>query len=59
MRSECVDGFAKAFFIFQERRDVVKVDARLGEIGDFPNQLLQVIHVTGMAERGGAAHPRL
>ncbi len=38
--AQSVDGFAKACFVLKQRGDVVEIDARLGEIGDFADQLL-------------------
>ena len=41
-RGERVDGRLQALRVFQQRGDVVKVDARLREVGDAANHLLEV-----------------
>ena len=39
MIAQGVDGFAEAGLVFQKRSDVVKIDAGLGKVGHFADQL--------------------
>ncbi len=39
-----IDSLAQAFGVFQQRRNIVKVNPRLGKVGHFANQSFQFVH---------------
>jgi hypothetical protein len=40
---QTIDDAAQPLFVFEQSRDVIKKDPRFGEIGDFANQLFELI----------------
>src|SRR6185437_11942283 len=40
---QSIDGVAKSLLVFQQRSDVVEVDAGFRKIGDFTDQLLEMV----------------
>ncbi len=56
MLGEGIDEAGKAQLIFEQRGDVVEKDAGFGEVGNFADQLLEVVAVVQLLRLHGLPH---